>query len=71
MALAFLRYRPVFAASDLSRMIKLEAFLQLKQCRHCYIDMEGFPVYLMKCPAAVSASVRQWIKEEEFVCQKG
>lgn len=74
MALAFFenslqRYRPVFAATDISCMIQLEKFLQLKQCCHCFIEMKGFPVYLMKCPASVSTSVKRWIVEEGFNCK--
>lgn len=63
------RYHPVFAASDISCLIQLEKFLQLKQCHHCFIEMKSFPVYLMKCPAAVSASVKHWIQEGEFTCK--
>lgn len=62
-----LRYDPVFATGNLICMKRLEGLLRTNDW-HCYIDVKGYPVYVMKCPKSVSASVKQWISDEEFSC---
>ena len=62
-------YYPVYASSNFLCMKKLESLLQIEQCHSCFIDVKGFPVYIMKCPGSVSESIKRWISEEGFVCR--
>ena len=62
-----MRYDPVFASCNLSCMKQLEGLLQTNQW-HCYIDVKCYPVYVMKCSKSASATVKQWILDEEFTC---
>ncbi|WP_186725690.1 hypothetical protein [Planomicrobium sp. CPCC 101110] len=48
-------------------MKQLKKFLDAKQCNRCFIDVTGFPVYVMKCPEAVSESIKRWIDKDRFV----
>ena len=62
-------YRPVFASSNFLCMKKLEDLLQIKQCRRCFVDVKGYPVYIMKCHDSDAESIKRWISEEGFVCR--
>ena len=59
----------VFASTDRTCINRLEQKLQEQQFR-CYTETRCYPVCVVKCPAREAVSVKNWLCETGFTCEK-